>query len=122
MNGRTLIIATLLAFPTLSVAATPPLDGKLTGATDALMYSRAKFTCGAVPADLAADYVKAARLIAGPSEEYEAAYQQVASRENNWPNIPNAADRALECQKALESLQIKVKLAQRWFPDAYPSS
>ncbi|KAF2406396.1 hypothetical protein ACMSI6_04730 [Pseudomonas antarctica] len=122
MHGRTLIIATLLACPTLSVAAMPPLDGKLTGATDGLMYSRAKFTCGAVPADLAADYVKAAKLIAGPSEEYDAAYQQVASRAGNWPDIPNAADRTLECQKAIESLQIKIKLAQRWFPEAYTSS
>ncbi|WP_448651755.1 hypothetical protein ACSHWC_28810 [Pseudomonas fluorescens] len=122
MNGRTLIIALLLACPTLSVAAMPPLDGKLTGASDGLMYSRAKFTCGSVPADLAAEYVKASKLIAGPSEEYDTAYQQVASREGNWPDIPNAADRALECQKSIEALQIKVKLAQRWFPDAYTSS
>jgi hypothetical protein len=123
MNGRTLIITLLLACPALCVAAAEPMaepiDGKLTGARDGLMYSRAKFTCGTLPADLVASYVKASKLIAGPSAEYEAAYEQVVSRQGNWPDIPNAKDRALECQKSKEALEIKAKLAQRWFPDAY---
>lgn len=120
MNGRTLLVVMLLACPTLSVAATQPADGKVLGASDGLMYSRAQFTCGTLPADLVADYVKASKLIAGPSAEYDEGYEQVVSRgERNWPAIPSAEQRALECQKSKEDLAIKVKLAQRWFPEAY---
>lgn len=103
-----------------TVAAATPGEGKVLGASAGLMYSRAVFTCGTLPAELVADYVKASKLIAGPSAEYDEGYAQVVARgDRNWPAIPSAEQRALECQKSKEDLAIKVKIAQRWFPDAY---